>query len=113
MGREDEAVEIGGGEGEIGGVGGGGGDEGVHPVVGVEVGEAEGLEVEGGIGLEGVGEISMEFNIVEEAERFWTTYVGQIDFDVRQLFANKSFVDKCMINVRFVCAKKGFRRPDK
>jgi len=55
----------------------------------------------------------MEFNIVEEAERFWTTYVGQIDFDVRQLFANKSFVDKCMINVRFVCAKKGFRRPDK
>ena len=55
----------------------------------------------------------MEFNIVEEAERFLTTYDGQIDFDVRQLFANKSFVDKCMINVRFVCAKKGFRRPDK
>jgi len=68
-GGEDEAVEI-GGEGEIGigvpGGGVGGGDEGVHPVVGVEIGEAEGgggggglgvREVEWGIGLEGVGEV--------------------------------------------------------
>jgi len=68
-GGEDEAVEI-GGEGEIGiGVPGGsvgGGDERVHPVVGVEIGEAEGgrcgcglrvREMEWWIGLEGVGEV--------------------------------------------------------
>jgi len=66
-GGKYEAVEI-GGEGEISigvpGGGVGGGDEGVHPVVGVEIGEAEGgggglgvREVEWGIGLEWVGEV--------------------------------------------------------
>ncbi|KAL5158812.1 Protein FAR1-RELATED SEQUENCE 5 [Glycine soja] len=44
--------------------------------------------------------LGMEFNTVDEAKRFWTAYGGLIGFD-------------CVTNVRFVCAKEVFRRPNK
>ncbi|KAJ1385408.1 protein FAR1-RELATED SEQUENCE 5-like, partial [Sesbania bispinosa] len=45
---------------------------------------------------EKVPKLGMEFNTIEEAMRFWTDYGGRIGFDVRQLYANKSRVDKCV-----------------
>lgn len=55
----------------------------------------------------------MEFDTIQQAREFWTNYGGMFGFDVRQLYANKSLVDKHMNSLRLICTKEGHQRQDK
>ena len=55
----------------------------------------------------------MEFNTVEEAWMFWTSYGGQKEFEVRKRFSNKRKSDGKVRSYRYVCANEGHRKEDK
>ena len=54
----------------------------------------------------------MAFSTVDEAQKYWNYYGGQIGFDIRKRFQNSSKLDGMITSTRFVCSKEGFRAND-
>lgn len=55
----------------------------------------------------------MEFESIEDAWKFWTSYGGKVGFGVRKTYTNKSKKDGSITSCRFVCCKEGVRHKDK
>ncbi|KAF7823512.1 protein FAR1-RELATED SEQUENCE 5-like [Senna tora] len=63
--------------------------------------------------LDGKPKVGMEFDNLESAWKFWTSYGGKMGFGVRKDFFNKRKKDDAITSCRFVCSKEGVRRKDK
>ncbi|TVU13388.1 hypothetical protein EJB05_40441 [Eragrostis curvula] len=60
-----------------------------------------------------IPQIGMTFSSAEEVGMFWVFYGGQIGFNVRKKYENRSDLDNVITSSRFVCSSQGYRAKDK